>query len=475
MYIDLALYIDGQFLSGGGRDGEPVINPATGQVLAELPHATRDDLDRAVAAAARAFEAWRRTSPFERGKILSRGADLIRERLDAIARIMTLEQGKPLAESKGEIQHAADIFDWCAEEGRRTYGRVIPGRDAKVRQLVLMEPVGPAAAFTPWNFPALTPARKIGGALAAGCSLVLKAAEETPGTALAIAHALHDAGLPPGVLNLVFGAPAEVSSQLIAADTIRKVSFTGSTAVGKQLMKLAADGVKRTTMELGGNAPVLVFADADLDHAIATAVAGKYRNAGQVCISPSRFFVQDAVYDRFVEGFVQGAQAIQVGDGLEPGVGMGPLANARRLEAMDRILADAEACGGKLRTGGTRLRNDGYFFSPAVVTDLSDEALLWRDETFGPVAPIARFSDFDEAIARANAVPQGLAAYAFTRSSRTAADVADALQSGMVGVNTLAISTPETPFGGHKESGFGQEGGTEGLQAYLNVKFVAQA
>ncbi len=475
MYIDLALYIDGQFLSGEGRLGEPVINPATGQALAELPHATTDDLDRAVAAAARAFETWRRTSAYDRGKILSRGADLIRERLDAIAEIMTLEQGKPLAESKGETLHAADILDWCAEEGRRAYGRVIPGRDPKVRQMVLMEPVGPAAAFTPWNFPALTPARKIAGALAAGCSLVLKAAEETPGTALAIARALHDAGLPPGVLNLVFGVPSEVSSRLIAADPIRKVSFTGSTAVGKHLMKLAAEGVKRTTMELGGNAPVLVFADADLDHAIAAAVAGKYRNAGQVCISPARFFVQDQVYDRFVDGFVKGAQAIKVGDGLEAGVGMGPLANARRLEAMDRILADAEARGGKLRAGGTRLRNDGYFFAPAVVTDLGDDAVLFRDETFGPIAPITRFSDFDEVIARANAVPQGLASYAFTRSSRTAADLADGLQAGMVGVNTMAISTPETPFGGHKESGFGQEGGLEGLQAYLNVKFVAQA
>ncbi|MGB8364136.1 MAG: NAD-dependent succinate-semialdehyde dehydrogenase [Rhizomicrobium sp.] len=475
MSIDFALYIDGQFLSGGGRVSEPVINPATGQALGHLPHASRDDLDRAIEAAQRAFKSWRRVAARERGKMLSAAAELIRQRLDAIARIMTLEQGKVLAEARGELLHAADVFDWYGEEGRRAYGRVVPGRDAGVRQLVLMEPVGPAAAFTPWNFPALTPARKIAGALAAGCTMVLKAAEETPGTAVAIAQALHDAGLPHGVLNLVFGVPAEVSSHLIAADPIRKISFTGSTAVGKHLLKLAADGVKRTTMELGGNAPVLVFDDADLDQAIATAVAGKYRNAGQVCIAPSRFFIQERVFDRFVEGFVRGVEAISVGDGLRDGVGMGPLANARRIEAMERVLSDAADHGGWLRTGGTRLRNDGFFFSPAVVTDLADDALLLREETFGPVAPITPFASFEEVIARANALPQGLAAYAFTRSSRIAADVSDALEAGMVGINTLAVSTPETPFGGHKQSGHGQEGGLEGLQAYLDVKLVVHA
>ena len=475
MYPQLALHIGGRFLGGEGRTGEPVLNPATGEVLAELPHASARDLDDAIDAAAAAFRTWRGVSPRERGRILSSAAALIRDRRETIARVMTLEQGKTLAEALGEIAYAAEVFDWYAEEGRRAYGRVVPGADPQVRQLVLSAPVGPAAAFTPWNFPALTPARKIAGALAAGCTLVLKAAEETPGTALELVRALHDAGLPPGVLNLVFGVPSEVSRRLIESDAIRKVSFTGSTAVGRQLAGLAGERLKRTTMELGGNAPVLVFADADVDRAAAMAAAGKYRNAGQICIAPSRFYVQEAVYDRFVEGFVGAAAALRVDDGLKPGAQMGPLANARRVEAMERLIEDAAAHGGKVRTGGKRLGNAGYFFAPTVVTDLTDEALLLREETFGPIAPITPFHDFDDAIARANGVPLGLAAYAFTGSARTAQDVSDALEAGMVGINTLAVSTPETPFGGWKESGHGQEGGIEGLQAYLEVKFVAQA
>jgi succinate-semialdehyde dehydrogenase/glutarate-semialdehyde dehydrogenase len=475
MYPQLYLYIDGQFLDGVGRESEPVINPATGQTLTLLPHATPGDLDQALAAAARGFLVWKRWNAYDRAKLMAKAADLIRERIEAIARTMTLEQGKVLAEARAEILHAADLFDWYGQEGRRTYGRVVPGRDLSVRQTVLMEPVGPVAAFTPWNFPALTPARKLAGALGAGCSIVLKAAEETPGTALALIQALHDAGLPPGVANLVFGAPAEVSARLIADPVIKKITFTGSTPVGRHLLRLAADGAKRATMELGGNAPVLVFADADLEAAVATCVAGKYRNAGQVCVSPSRFFVQESVYDRFVEGFVKGARAAIVGDGLDPSTTMGPLANARRLEAMDRVVADALARGGKVRTGGGRIGDTGYFFQPTVVTDMGDDALLLCDETFGPVAPITPFKTFDEVIARANAVPQGLAGYAFTCNSRIAADLADTLQTGMLGINTFAVSTPETPFGGVKESGYGREGGIEGLQAYLHEKLVVQA
>jgi succinate-semialdehyde dehydrogenase / glutarate-semialdehyde dehydrogenase len=475
MYADLSLYIDGRFISGGGRRTEPVLNPATGGTLADLPHATAADLDEAVAAAARAFRPWKRTGPRARAKVLSAAADLMRERADRIARIMSLEQGKPLAEARGEVLVAAEVFDWCAEEGRRTYGRVVPGADPDVRQLVLLEPVGPAAAFTPWNFPGLTPARKIAAALAAGCPVVIKASEETPGTAVEIIRALHDAGAPPGVVNLVFGVPAEVSERLVLAPQIRKISFTGSTPVGKHLVKLAAEGMKRTTMELGGNAPVLVFADADVDQAVARLAASKYRNAGQVCIAPSRFYVQEDVYDRFVDGFVRAAEAIRVDEGLADGAMMGPLASSRRVEAMETLVQNATRLGGRVRTGGSRLRNEGCFFAPTVVTDLPDDALLLRDETFGPIAPITTFRTFEEAIGRANDAPLGLAAYAFTRSARTAADVADALESGMVGVNSMAVSTPETPFGGHKLSGHGQEGGIEGLQAYLNVKFVSQA
>ena len=475
MYADLHLVIDGERLAAQARPGEPVINPATGAVLAELPHATEADLDRALVAAARAFEGWRRTTPLERSRILRRGADLIRERLDAIALTMTLEQGKPLAESRAEISHGVDVLDWYAEEGKRAYGRLVPSRSPGVRQLVTHEPLGPAVAFTPWNFPALTPCRKIGGALAAGCSLILKAAEETPGTAVEIVRALHDAGLPPGVLNLVFGEPAKVSSHLIASPVSRKVSFTGSVPVGRLLLKQAAEGLKRTTLELGGHSPVLVFEDADVDAAAAGLAAGKFRNAGQVCISPTRFYVHDNVFDQFTDRFVAAATALNVGNGADAGVTMGPLVNARRVEAMERFVADARARGGEVRTGGQRMGNAGFFFEPTVITDVPDDALLMTEEPFGPVAPVVRFSDFDEVIARANGLPFGLAAYAFARSNATVMAVGEALKAGMVGVNTLAISTPETPFGGVRDSGHGQEGGIEGLQAYLDVKLIAQA
>ena len=475
MYAQLHLVIDGERLSASTHPGEPVINPATGGVLTELPHATAADLDRALDAAARAFVGWRRTTPLERSRILRRGADLIRERLDAIALIMTLEQGKPLAESRAEISHGVDVLDWYAEEGKRAYGRIIPSRNAGVRQLVDHEPLGVAVAFTPWNFPALTPCRKIGGALAAGCTLILKAAEETPGTAVEIVRALHDAGLPPGVLNLVFGDPAKVSSHLIASPISRKVSFTGSVPVGRLLLKQAAEGLKRSTLELGGHSPVLVFDDADADAAAVALAGGKFRNAGQVCISPTRFYVHEKVFDQFTDRFVAAAKALKVGNGADADVTMGPLVNARRVEAMERFVADAQARGGEVRTGGQRLGNAGFFFEPTVITDVPDDALLMTEEPFGPVAPVVRFSDFDEVIARANSLPFGLAAYAFARSNATVMAVGEALKAGMVGVNTLAISTPETPFGGVRDSGHGQEGGIEGLQAYLDVKLIAQA
>jgi succinate-semialdehyde dehydrogenase/glutarate-semialdehyde dehydrogenase len=473
MYTELALFIDGAFLSVEGRDSEAVLNPATGQALAQLPHATTADLDHALASAAAAFPAWRRTSAYDRGRILKRTADLIRERKAVIARIMTLEQGKPLAESETEVAYAADVLEWYGEEGRRAYGRIVPSRVPGLTHTVVPEPVGVCLGFTPWNFPALTPARKIGGALAAGCPVILKAAEETPGTAVEIARAFADAGLPPGVLALVFGKPADVSSHLIASPISRKISFTGSTPVGKHLMRLAIDGMKRTTMELGGHGPVLVFDDVDPAATGRLAAAGKYRNAGQVCISPTRFYVQESAYDAFVEGFVETARAVKVGNGLEPGVTMGPLANPRRVEAMERIVADARDRGGKIRVGGARRGNEGFFFDPTVITGLPDDALLMTEEPFGPVAPIVPFRTLDEVLTRANSLPFGLAAYAFTTSAKTAAAVAEGLESGMVGINSFGVSTPETPFGGVKDSGHGSEGGLEGLQAYFNTKLVS--
>ena len=473
MYPRLALFIDDGWLTAEGRSSQAVIDPATQKPLGTLPHATTDDLDRALAAAQKGFRAWRATSAYDRARIMRKAAELIRERQEHIARVLTQEEGKIAAEAEIEVAVSADIIEWYAEEGRRAYGRVIPGRTAGLRQMVIQEPVGPVAAFTPWNFPALTPARKIGGALAGGCSLIIKPAEETPGTAIELARAFKDAGLPAGVLNVVFGIPAQISEYLIRSPIIRKISFTGSVPIGKHLATLAAQNMKRATMELGGHSPVVITDDVDPEKTAEIAAKGKFRNAGQICVSPTRFFVHESIADRFAKRFSEVAGALQTGNGLDPKTGMGPLANPRRVDAMESFVADARDRGGKISTGGTRLGGEGFFFKPTVVTGLSDDAKLMRDEPFGPVAPIVAFRTLEEVIQRANALPFGLAAYAFTNSTRAAALLSDALEAGMVGINTFAISTPETPFGGVKESGYGQEGGIEGLEAYTVKKFVA--
>ncbi|KQY97346.1 NAD-dependent succinate-semialdehyde dehydrogenase [Pseudolabrys sp. Root1462] len=475
MYTDLKLYIDGQWLGAENRKSEDVINPATGKVLGKLPHASKADLDHALAAADKAFKTWSRTSAYDRSNILRKAANLMRERADHIARVQTQEQGKPFPESRIEVMTSADITDWYAEEGRRAYGRIVPGRMKGIRQIVLQEPVGVAAAFTPWNFPTLTPIRKIAGALAAGCSLIIKASEEVPGGAVELVKCFADAGVPAGVLNLVFGVPAEVSEHIIPSDIVKKVSFTGSVPVGKHLAALAARGMKRATMELGGHSPVLVFDDADPIKAADTIAAFKYRNAGQVCISPTRFYVQEKNYSKFVERFVEYAKGLTLGDGLDKDTKMGPVANPRRLDAMESFVNDAKARGGKIAAGGNRHGNQGFFFEPTVITDIPDDSKIMTEEPFGPLAPIVSFKTFDEVIERANSLPFGLASYAFTNSSATANAVGDAIQAGMVGINSVAVSTPETPFGGVKDSGYGSEGGIEGLQAYLNTKFISQA
>ncbi len=475
MYAKLELFIDGQWLNGDSRGGEDVINPATEKSLGRLPHASVADLDRALEAAKKGFALWRATSAYERAKIMRKAADLIRERHETIGKILVQEQGKAYPEARAEVRTSADIIEWYAEEGRRAYGRVVPGAFKNIRQIVTQEPVGIVAAFTPWNFPTLTPARKIGGALAAGCSLILKASEETPGACVEMVRCFADAGLPAGVLNLVFGVPATISEHLIAKDDVRKISFTGSIPVGKHLAGLAAKGMKRATMELGGHSPVVVFADADPEKSADTIAAFKYRNAGQVCISPTRFYVQEPVYGRFLARFTEYAKSLKLGDGLEKGVTMGPLANARRIDAMDSFVNDAKDHGGKIVTGGQRRGNQGYFYEPTVITDIPDDAKIMKEEPFGPLAPVVAFKTMDEVVERANSLPYGLAAYAFTGSAQTANLIGDALQSGMVGVNSINVSTPETPFGGVKESGYGSEGGLEGLQAYLNTKFISQA
>lgn len=468
-------YIGGAWRSGGAGHAGSVRNPASDRVLAEVPRASQADLDDALDAAAGAFPAWRHRSAIERGAFLQRAAALLRERAPAIARLMTLEQGKTLAESTLEVTLAAETFDWYAAEGQRAYGRLIPSRVRGARQMTLPQPLGPVAAFSPWNFPALLPARKIAPALAAGCTMILKPSEETPASAIALVQALADAGLPAGVLNLVTGVPSEVSTHLIGSDIIRKVTFTGSTAVGRHLARLAADGLKPCTLELGGHAPVLIFDDADLERTVATCVMGKTRNAGQVCTSPTRFLVQDGIHDAFVAKYAEALGRLVVGPGLDSASQMGPLANGRRLQAMHTLVAQATAAGGRVATGGRRSGTEGCFFAPSVIVDTPVTAEPMRVEPFGPVALVNRFSGIEDALAEANRLPYGLAAYLFTRSAETAVHVSEELEAGGIGINSFAVSHVEAPFGGLKDSGYGHEGGHEGLEAFLHHKYIHHA
>ncbi len=475
MYPDVSLHIDGAWGKGSGSRTVPVLNPATGETMRALPVAEKADLDRALAAAERGFQAWKKVSAFDRYKLMRKAADILRGRADDIAKIMTMEQGKPVMEAKMETLAGADIIDWFAEEGRRAYGRVIPARADGIYQLVVKEPVGPVAAFTPWNFPINQAVRKISAAIATGCSVILKGPEETPGSCAALVQAYLDAGLPAGVLNLVFGVPAEISEYLIPHPVIRKVTFTGSTAVGKQLAALAGKHMKRVTMELGGHAPAIVFEDADVDVAVKILSANKFRNAGQVCVSPTRFLVHEKVYAPFVEKFVAAAKALKVGDGLDKDTRMGPLANGRRVEAMEAFVADAKTKGAKVQAGGKRIGNKGFFYEPTVLTDVPKEARIMNEEPFGPIAPITPFKDYETVVAEANRLPYGLAAYAYTKSAKTAAAIGAALESGMVSINHHGLALPEVPFGGVKDSGYGSEGGSEAIEAYLNTKFITQA
>ena len=472
VYESLALYIDGKFIQAEGRKTEPVLNPATGEVLAQLPHAAREDLDRALEAAQRAFKTWSRTSPLERSAVLRKVGQLARERAEAIGRNITLDQGKPLAESVGEVNACAEHAEWHAEECRRIYGRVIPPRRPDVRQMVLREPVGVCAAFTPWNFPFNQAIRKMVAALGSGCTLVLKGPETSPSAVVALARLFHDAGLPAGCLNVVWGVPSEISEYLIKSPIVRKVSFTGSIPVGKQLAALAGAHMKRGTWELGGHSPVIVFDDANVDQAATTLARLKLRNAGQVCVSPSRFYVQKGIYDRFAAKFIETISSTKVGDGLEKSTQMGPLAHARRVDVMQAFVEDARSHGGEIVFGGARLKTVGNFFSPTVVTGLPDHAKLMTEEPFGPIAPLAPFTDPEDAIRRANSLPYGLASYVFTESLKTATYAANAIEAGMVNINHFGMALSETPFGGVKESGIGSEGGAETFDGYLVTKFV---
>jgi len=470
-YPDLYMMIDGEKIGTEGRATFAVVNPATEEVLGRLPLATPADLDRALDAAARGFSRWRKAPAQERAAVLEGAARLMLERQEELARAATMEQGKTLAEARIEVMMNVGLFRFYAGEVHRLYGRALV-RPAGLRSTVTQEPVGPVAAFAPWNFPLGNPGRKLGAPIAAGCSVILKAAEETPASALGVLQCLYDAGLPKEVAQAVFGVPDEVSRHLLASPVIRKLSFTGSTAVGRHLTRLAADDLKRTTMELGGHGPVLVFDDADLDAALNAVVAHKYRNAGQVCVAPTRFIVQEAVYERFLAGFAERAAAVRVGNGLEDGVQMGPMANARRPEAMESLIADARQAGAKLHTGGERIGNRGFFFAPTVLSEIPLSTRMMNEEPFGPVALINPYRGEEEMIAEANRLPYGLAAYCWTSDAKRQRMIQSELETGMLAINTTAVGGADSPFGGVKWSGHGHEDGPEGLAACLVTKTV---
>ncbi|WP_129791854.1 NAD-dependent succinate-semialdehyde dehydrogenase [Sphingosinicella sp. CPCC 101087] len=470
-YPNLYMIIDGERVAAGDRRTFTVRNPATGDSLGELPLAGPEDLDRALDAAARGFRIWRDSTPQQRAAVLQGAARLMAERADDLARIATMEEGKTFAEARVEVMMNVGLFNFYAAECQRLYGRQLV-RPAGQRSTVSYEPVGPVAAFAPWNFPIGNPGRKLGAPIAAGCSVILKSAEETPASALGVLQALLDAGLPKEVAQAVFGVPDEVSRHLLGSPVIRKLSFTGSTVVGKHLMKLASEDMKRTTMELGGHGPVLVFDDVDVDRVLDVMVAAKYRNAGQVCVSPTRFIVQEDVFDAFVSGFAERAKKVKVGDGLDPETKMGPMANSRRPDAMERLIGDARTRGGKLHAGGERIGNQGYFYAPSVLSEVPADAEIMNEEPFGPVAILNPFRSEEEMIAEANRLPYGLAAYAWTKDSRRQKVVAREIESGMVGINSVMIGGADSPFGGVKWSGHGHEDGPEGLMACLVLKAV---
>jgi succinate-semialdehyde dehydrogenase/glutarate-semialdehyde dehydrogenase len=475
-YPNTQLFINGQWLDAADGKTLAVFNPATGKEIGRVAHAGKADLDKALEAAQKGFETWRDMTPAARSVIMRKAAGLMRERAEAIGRLLTQEQGKPLVEAKGEALAAADIIEWFAEEGFRVYGRIVPSRNnINVRQMVLKDPVGPVAAFTPWNFPINQVVRKVGAALSAGCSMLVKAPEETPAGPAELIRAFQDAGIPPGVLGLVYGNPAEISSYLIPHPTIRKITFTGSTPVGKQLAAMAGQHMKRVTMELGGHAPVIVCEDADIALAVKSTAAAKFRNAGQVCISPTRFLVHESIRGEFAQAFAKHAQGLKVGDGLAEGTQMGPLANPRRLTAMAEITKDAIEKGAKVLTGGERIGDAGNFWKPTILDEVPVGAKVFNDEPFGPVAAIQGFSKLEDAIAESNRLPYGLAGYAFTKSLKNADLLSRRVEVGMLWINMPALPSAEMPFGGVKDSGYGSEGGPEAVEAYLNVRAVSVA
>ena len=473
-YPELKMLIAGEWVFGSTGKSEPVICPADGTEIGQVPHASPADLDRALASSLDGFNHWRAMTPLNRQIILEKAARLLEDRFDVNSANLTREMGKPLAESKIEMQVAIDLLRWYGEEGKRIYGRIIPSRFPGMQHEARKVPVGPALAFVAWNFPATNVMRKVAGALAAGCSITIKPSEETPATAIAIGAALVDAGLPAGVLNIVFGVPSDVSEHLLGSTIPRKLSFTGSVPVGIHLQQLAAKNMIRCTMELGGHSPVMVFKDADIDAAAQLCAMGKFRNAGQVCISPTRFFVDAAVHDEFLAAFKKHVEAVNLGNGLDAGVSMGPLVAERRIDIMDGFVSDAVEKGAELLVGGGRIQSPGSFYQPTLLGNVPETARIMTEEPFGPIAPTTSFHSLDEVIERANSLPFGLAAYAFTNSPKTVRILKSEIETGMLAVNSLHVHSVETPFGGLKFSGYGYEGGIEGLDAFLATKYSSE-
>ena len=474
-YEKLELLINGKWKMGSENKAEPVINPATNEVIGDLPHASKKDLDEALESNLEAFKLWKKESPLNRQKIIENACRNLESKFDQVATNLTIEMGKPIAEAKGELAVGLDVLRWYGEEGKRAYGRIVPSRMSNMSQTVIKEPIGPVIAFVAWNFPVMNVVRKIGGALAAGCTITIKPSEETPGTAIAIGRAFMDAGLPPGVLNIVFGVPSEVSEHLCGSKIPRKLSFTGSIPVGKHLQKLAANNMIRCTMELGGHSPLMVFDDTDIDMAAKISVAGKFRNAGQVCVSPTRFLVQDTVKEQFIRAVINETNKIKVGNGLDDGINMGPLIAERRIDIMKDFVNDAVENGANIEMGGNRMNLEGSFFAPTILTNVSDNTKIMNEEPFGPLLPIDTFNSVDEVIDRANRLDFGLASYAFSNDPKIVSFLKSEIQAGLLAVNSTVVSTPETPFGGIKQSGYGSEGGIEGLDAFLVTRFISES
>lgn len=471
-YEKLEILINGEWSQGSAGVSEPVINPATGEVLGQVPHVNEADMDAALAASQAGFDVWSKVSAVERQALINKTCDLLEERRDDICRTLTLEMGKPLAESAMEYGFGIDTLRFYGEEAKRTYGRLIPARAANMRTQVVKEPLGPTLAFVAWNFPAVNVIRKLAGAIASGCSIIIKPSEETPGTAVAIARCFQDAGLPDGVLNVVFGVPAKISDYLMSSSIPKKVSVTGSTAVGKLLAAKAADTMMRSTMELGGHAPVIITENADIEHTLGMCLAGKSRNAGQVCTSPTRFLVASKHYDRFVEGIAENMSALKVGNGLDGDTQMGPLIDDRRIAWMDEIVKDAVAKGARVVTGGERVGEVGSFYAPTVIADATTDMMGMNEEPFGPIMLVMKMDSLDDMLAEANRLNAGLAAYGFTKSQAESLRIQRELNAGVVGINCPAVSLPEAPFGGCNETGWGSEGGLEGIETFMRTKFI---